>query len=731
MKDVPENELFSAYLDGELTAAEQAQVEELLERSPRARQLLDELRALSATLQSLPSRTLDEDLGEKVLRTAERRILSERPAGVSGAPPTVAEPLAAPAEPSRLRRMLSARSLSWSIVAVAAALLIMALEHGGVEEAGDDREVAKAPAAAADRAREDGEGLAMRAAEPPPGESPAGFAAATGTDREMTAVEAQASLPAEPPATPAAEKLPARKGLVKREAVADRADLAPASPPPAAPSAPAVAEGGGPSGRAESVAEPMPAAEPVSAAKPEPAHLAAKTARRVLAEKVDRAGGAGGGAGAGRIPSGETRGDAFGSAALSAPNKATADAPVMLVQCDVTPEAMRTRAFDRLLAAQGIQWDGAKAKKEAAQFRQQADQLRDMDPTQETPEETEEDGVDAGPKDAPAMAGPVELIYVEAGPDEIQATLASLSARPELFVTVSINPAPGMASQRGLARYNRTRRTSGDGAAPDAMRPAKAGMLSAKPAAPEPFAAQATADSTTAPQGARGAGAAPVDSFDQAATAEAMPKQFGAAAPSSPFQGRAQRLALPGAGERRVPLRLKAGNAESNRRPGKDGAGLGQAMQEAEPPQATVGAEPEWANATEAGATRRAPAPPAPGQPAEKPERAQAEATDPAVAADAVVEEAAERERPEGISSGAVEEQALSPESAEQPVTRELAKRPGQPGMYRVLFVLRVADPEGGSSGAAGAEATVSEEAAATVEPVEPPAPAPAASTTP
>ncbi|NMC20686.1 MAG: zf-HC2 domain-containing protein, partial [Thermogutta sp.] len=30
MKDVPENELFSAYLDGEITAEEQAQLEQLL-----------------------------------------------------------------------------------------------------------------------------------------------------------------------------------------------------------------------------------------------------------------------------------------------------------------------------------------------------------------------------------------------------------------------------------------------------------------------------------------------------------------------------------------------------------------------------------------------------------------------------------------------------------------------------------------------------------------------------
>lgn len=54
MNHLPQDELLSAYLDGELTAAEQAEVERLLATDPAARQLLDELRTLSATLQALP-----------------------------------------------------------------------------------------------------------------------------------------------------------------------------------------------------------------------------------------------------------------------------------------------------------------------------------------------------------------------------------------------------------------------------------------------------------------------------------------------------------------------------------------------------------------------------------------------------------------------------------------------------------------------------------------------------
>ncbi len=44
MNDLPQNELLSAYLDGELTAAEQAEIEQLLADSPAARQLVEELR---------------------------------------------------------------------------------------------------------------------------------------------------------------------------------------------------------------------------------------------------------------------------------------------------------------------------------------------------------------------------------------------------------------------------------------------------------------------------------------------------------------------------------------------------------------------------------------------------------------------------------------------------------------------------------------------------------------
>jgi hypothetical protein len=77
MNHESQNEMLSAYLDGELTADQRAQVEQLLERKPAARKLLEELRSLSATLKSLPRHKVGEDLSEIVLRTAELRMLTE------------------------------------------------------------------------------------------------------------------------------------------------------------------------------------------------------------------------------------------------------------------------------------------------------------------------------------------------------------------------------------------------------------------------------------------------------------------------------------------------------------------------------------------------------------------------------------------------------------------------------------------------------------------------------
>jgi len=140
MNDDSESELISAYLDGELTAEEQVRAEQILAASAEARQLLEELRALGGTLQSLPQEKLDEDLGPRVLQVAERRMLSpEEPKKNAGAnEPSAgraADALASRADDSSpsegfpwrelsWRGMLSPRALIWSAVVVAVAIFI-------------------------------------------------------------------------------------------------------------------------------------------------------------------------------------------------------------------------------------------------------------------------------------------------------------------------------------------------------------------------------------------------------------------------------------------------------------------------------------------------------------------------------------------------------------------------------------------------------------------------------
>jgi len=73
---IPDDELLSAYLDGELSADERLRVERLLAELPESRQMLDELRALRSTLEAVPRYRLEDDFAARVLRAAERAILS-------------------------------------------------------------------------------------------------------------------------------------------------------------------------------------------------------------------------------------------------------------------------------------------------------------------------------------------------------------------------------------------------------------------------------------------------------------------------------------------------------------------------------------------------------------------------------------------------------------------------------------------------------------------------------
>ncbi len=119
------DELVSAYLDGELTADEQSQIEERMAGSPEFRQAVEELRGLRTGFDVLPEHRLPADFADRVLRRAEQEILI----GTNDAAAPTASPITLAARPASEDRLPHRRSgfrpFVWTMVAAAAALLIL------------------------------------------------------------------------------------------------------------------------------------------------------------------------------------------------------------------------------------------------------------------------------------------------------------------------------------------------------------------------------------------------------------------------------------------------------------------------------------------------------------------------------------------------------------------------------------------------------------------------------
>ncbi|HEY4311764.1 MAG TPA: hypothetical protein VGN12_20120 [Pirellulales bacterium] len=120
MTNVPDDELISAFLDGELSGQELLRAERLLATQPESRQLLEELTALRASLQGLPRQSLERGFADRVLRRAEREMLQPSQ--------TVSPTSIAPRNddhPPLLSWRRWQRPLIWSTLAVAASLVVM------------------------------------------------------------------------------------------------------------------------------------------------------------------------------------------------------------------------------------------------------------------------------------------------------------------------------------------------------------------------------------------------------------------------------------------------------------------------------------------------------------------------------------------------------------------------------------------------------------------------------
>jgi autotransporter-associated beta strand protein len=495
MNTLPENELFSAYLDGELTAAEQAQMDRLLAANPAARQLLDELHTLSTALQSLPQQKVGEDLGPRVLRIAERRMLTEEPPGDVKRAQFAAVPLAR----SIFRRFLQPRAVVWlSITAVVAAMIMLNEQRHPAPVGKADREVALAPAT-------------PKRALPPSSISAAPDALAKTTESKPAELKrengggwkedkareylkyderpAAAAPSVAPPAEQAAGKPagppPDRYWAMEKKPASGLGEAAtprPSTPAPAAETAtldaPAMpsdnstmpsGNGTMPSGNVEKRptftgktgvgalsiggegerAEPKLAAErglaPAKNAPPagkdggRPGFYGdgiAQTEHGTVAEQTDA--GKQGRHGGQIVP-------------------AVGDG-VLVVRCDVSPEALNKKAFDKLLDANGIAWREEEAEEEAEKVRGTralAEKAAGDKKSAKANLREKQQSVTGRKMRQGGGTGPLDVVYVEATPAQIEATLAGLAAQPNVFLSVSVQPAPGEASQKSLSQYNR------------------------------------------------------------------------------------------------------------------------------------------------------------------------------------------------------------------------------------------------------------------------------------
>jgi len=486
MNTLPENELFSAYLDGELTAAEQAQMDRLLAANPAARQLLDELRTLSTTLQSLPQQKVGEDLGPRVVRIAERRMLTEEPPGDVERAQFAAVPLAR----SIFRRILQPRAVVWlSITAVVAAMIMLNERQRPAPAGKADREVALAPAT-------------PKRALPPSSMSAAPDALAKTTDSKpaelkrdkdggwkadktkeyLASEERPAAAPGAPPAEHAPEK-PAGPPPDRDLAMARKPASVPGEPAMPRPSAPAPAaetatldapatpsdnstmpsgnagkrpafagKGGsgalGIGGEGEWAAPKLAAKKGPTPAKNAPPATKAggrpgffedditQTERETVAEQTD--GGKQGRRGRQIVP-------------------AVGDG-VLVVRCDVSPEALNKKAFDKLLDANGIAWREDEAYEEAERGHGThvlAEKAAGDKKSGELNLKEKQQSQEGRKMRQGGGTGPLDVVYVEATPAQIEATLAGLAAQPNVFLSVSVQPAPGEALQKSLSQYNR------------------------------------------------------------------------------------------------------------------------------------------------------------------------------------------------------------------------------------------------------------------------------------
>ncbi|MDY0166517.1 MAG: hypothetical protein RBS80_08230 [Thermoguttaceae bacterium] len=485
MNDLPEHELLSAHLDGELTAAEEACVGQFLSENPAARQLLDDLRNVSVTVQALPELRLGEDLSGHVLRQAERAILT------GPGKPSIPEPASPP--PTRrwqelFRRAVTSRGVAWSGAALAIALLIMLSSS---PERQRERDVALAPKPPARDA------VATAEAEQQDVAEVAELWAADEARDDRLGVEA------DPETKSARKEAVTREALNRAAAPAPAAALPPSERPVALPPPP----------KPELAAPRMAPAMPLDMAEepPDVPRQPAKPGQLAVEEA-------------------EARDNAMAAGELERREAGIpADSPVLLVHCDITPEAAREGAFDQILASQQIVLhdDQAQARR-AGRFARSQDADREVG---ELPGRAKRQLADFDARERHSD-GAFDVVLVEATPGQVAATLDQLAQLPDQFLAVSVKPAPGVASQQDLRRFSRAAPPAGRGLEEPKQRLRAAAMPDGQPKPAEEAKATEAAEKQVDKMEQRlssqaGEGAVPPGRVGSAPMAGRGPQRFG------------------------------------------------------------------------------------------------------------------------------------------------------------------------------------------------------------
>jgi negative regulator of sigma E activity len=436
MNNLSQNELLSAYLDGELNAAETAEVERLLATNPAARRLLDELRSLGSMLQSLPQQKLGMDLSADVLRIAERRMKNEEIADAAKPSPATDEP----ALPFDYRRFVNRRTMLWTGLAVAVAVMISINERNQQKPAAN-REVATTAAARSDAkpdsARADLTKDENEFTEPP------SIRAVPAAPIELTA-KSSAKACAKPEALSEAESPGLKQGekrLASKSPGEDGKDfdgVAGKWTQSGGTYFGDVAGNGGQLGRTPSLLD-APAHEAksdlVAKATPPPSDLNVR----------DKAG----------APMPRKGASLKSKAGLETGQPLNRPAPdVLVVYCDISPDAVVKKSFDKLLDANGIV---SRRKPLRESVMERVDRFQSQSDAKQSAKSRQDGEQNAESLEETAASDKAELVYVEATPAQIRATLAGLEAQPNVFVSFSVRPAVDKLSRQYVDRYQSER----------------------------------------------------------------------------------------------------------------------------------------------------------------------------------------------------------------------------------------------------------------------------------